>query len=226
MRGHFFAVAAIAFTALNLSGCGDSPSPSTPSTSTSPMPPSELNIVEALQASELLNFGAFVAHLTDANLVDLLSGHGPWTVLAFYGTDPVQDMDPVPTGDALADLMKYHVVRGKHVVRGNQPLSRLTDGESLGTLFGNHSISATVTPQCIGDCWTFASDSDTKACAGPPDAMGCTCQGLCWVQLLNSIECSNGVIYAVKGVLVPDGLPPNSAQATADVSDLVTQMAI
>jgi len=212
MRGHFFAVAAIAFTALNLSGCGDSPSP-TPSPPPPPTPLSELNIVEALQAGDgITGFVDFVSYLTDANLVDLLSGPGPWTVLAFSGDEshPVQNLpDPFYpdgpwTGDALADLMKYHVVSG------NTSFSQLTDGESLGTLFGpNHSIIATVTPSCIGLCWTFTSESQNTS-----------------TTPLRSIECNNGVIWAVGAMLIPNGLPPNTAQATADVSDLVTQMAI
>jgi transforming growth factor-beta-induced protein len=71
--------------------------------------PPEDDIVDTAVAAG--DFTSLAGALTDADLVDTLKGDGPFTV--FAPTDAAfAALDAVPTGDALVDVLTYHVVDG------------------------------------------------------------------------------------------------------------------
>ncbi len=71
------------------------------------LPPGD--IIEVATAAG--NFTALAGALTDAELVDDLQGEGPFTV--FAPTDAAfQALSSVPSGQALIDVLLYHVVSG------------------------------------------------------------------------------------------------------------------
>jgi transforming growth factor-beta-induced protein len=71
--------------------------------------PPENDIVETAVAAGM--FTSLAGALTSADLVDTLKGDGPFTV--FAPTDDAFDkLDAVPTGDALKNVLLYHVVSG------------------------------------------------------------------------------------------------------------------
>jgi transforming growth factor-beta-induced protein len=78
------------------------------------LPPSK-DIVET--AVEAGSFGMLAGALTSADLIDTLKGEGPFTV--FAPTDAAfGKLAAVPTGDALENVLLYHVVDGA-VASGN-----------------------------------------------------------------------------------------------------------
>jgi transforming growth factor-beta-induced protein len=72
------------------------------------VPPADDIVSTAIGAG---NFTALAAALTSAGLVETLQGQGPFTV--FAPTDAAFDTQgELPSGDALADVLLYHVVDG------------------------------------------------------------------------------------------------------------------
>jgi uncharacterized surface protein with fasciclin (FAS1) repeats len=83
------------------------------------------------------NFTKLAAALTSAGLVDDLKGAGPFTV--FAPTDEAfAKLSATPTGDALANVLLYHVVSG---IAG--PLD-LKDKGVLTTLSGSPGVGRDV----------------------------------------------------------------------------------
>ena len=72
------------------------------------LPPTK-DIVET--AVEAGSFTALAGALTAAKLVDTLKGPGPFTVFA-PTDDAFEALDSVPSGDALKNVLLYHVVSG------------------------------------------------------------------------------------------------------------------
>jgi transforming growth factor-beta-induced protein len=73
-----------------------------------PTPPK--SIVEIALANP--NFSTLVGALSSANLVEALSGEGPFTVFA-PTNDAFSKLAAVPSGDALKEVLLYHVAAGK-----------------------------------------------------------------------------------------------------------------
>jgi transforming growth factor-beta-induced protein len=71
--------------------------------------PPEGDIVETAVAAD--SFTALAGALTDAGLVAALQGEGPFTVFA-PTDDAFGELAEVPTGDALENVLLYHVVSG------------------------------------------------------------------------------------------------------------------
>jgi len=72
------------------------------------LPPTDDIVATAVAAG---NFETLAGALTSANLVKTLQGSGPFTV--FAPTDAAfEKLSAVPTGDALKDVLLYHVVSG------------------------------------------------------------------------------------------------------------------
>jgi transforming growth factor-beta-induced protein len=71
--------------------------------------PPEKDIVETAIAAG--TFTALAGALTDAGLVETLQGDGPFTVFA-PTDDAFGELAAVPSGDALANVLLYHVVDG------------------------------------------------------------------------------------------------------------------
>ncbi|NER15942.1 fasciclin domain-containing protein [Spongiivirga citrea] len=80
------------------------------------------------------DFSTLVAALGQANLVDALQGEGPFTV--FAPTNAAFDqLDAIPEGDALAQVLLYHVIDGK-ITSGDIP-----EGETLVTTKQGEEVS-------------------------------------------------------------------------------------
>lgn len=105
------------------------------------LPPADDIVETALAAG---SFGTLATALTEAGLVDDLQGKGPFTV--FAPTDAAfAELAAVPDGDALRDVLLYHVVSGAvgsgDLVAGSVPT--LLSGESLTvSLAGGVTIDA------------------------------------------------------------------------------------
>jgi transforming growth factor-beta-induced protein len=97
--------------------------------------PPTADIVETAVAAGM--FDTLAGALTDADLVDTLKGDGPFTV--FAPTDDAFDkLDAVPTGDALKNVLLYHVVSG---AVGSGDLS----AGMVSTLLEDESVTVSLT---------------------------------------------------------------------------------
>jgi uncharacterized surface protein with fasciclin (FAS1) repeats len=83
-------------------------------------------IIEALHADE--NLTVLADAIDAAGLTEILGGEGPFTVFApaNFALDTVDTSDP----EALADILRYHIVAGKVMSRG------VISAQSLNTLAG------------------------------------------------------------------------------------------
>lgn len=137
-------LALLAALALGLFGCGDDdgPTPGTdagPGVDGGPGTDSEVpsnTIVDVAVAAG--NFTQLVAALQAAGLDDDLAGPGPFTV--FAPTDAAfEALAAVPEGDALTQVLLYHVVSGR------VPASALAEGVNLPTSLNDLTLVVTKT---------------------------------------------------------------------------------
>ena len=112
-----------------------------------------------------------------AELVDVLSNAGPFTVFAptneAFDKLPkgtVEDLLKPENKDKLADILQYHVLIGGY------PSERFTDGSTLGTASGG-SVKISVK-----DGKVVINDSAT---------------------IIGTVEASNGLVHVVDAVLLP-----------------------
>merc|ERR1711865_443731 len=98
-------------------------------------PPALLNIVETAQAIPELS--SLVSALVEADLVDTLSGEGPFTVFAPTNDafDAISSVVAGLTPEALVDVLTYHVVGAAAFAKD------LSNGEVLPTVFATHSLT-------------------------------------------------------------------------------------
>ena len=143
------------------------------------------------------NHSALVAAVVQANLLDTLSGPGPFTVFAptdqAFADANIDLADfTTPEGlDALADILRYHVVVG------NVPSSALSDCMQTSTVNGK-SLAFTV-----GDDGVFVNDASVTTA---------------------DVNTSNGVIHIIDKVLLPTDTPndiPRVAQCDGNFGSLV-----
>jgi uncharacterized surface protein with fasciclin (FAS1) repeats len=197
---------AVAAAGLGLAGCNSSPE--TPPTETTTVAAGETvaadsagtnpmvggaemlatkNIVENASASG--EHKTLVTAVKQAELVDTLSGTGPFTV--FAPTDAAFAQVPPVTRDGwmrpaqkevLADVLKYHVVAGK--VTAADLATRITEGGGKAVLKTVEGQDLTATKS--GDAIILTSASGNKAAVTQAD-----------------VNQSNGVIHVVDAVLVP-----------------------
>jgi uncharacterized surface protein with fasciclin (FAS1) repeats len=118
-----------------------------------------------------------VAAVKAAELVDVLSNAGPFTVFAptneAFDKLPkgtVEDLLKPENKDKLADILQYHVLIGGY------PSERFTDGSTLGTASGG-SVKISVK-----DGKVMINDSAT---------------------IIGTVEASNGLVHVVDAVLLP-----------------------
>jgi len=137
------------------------------------LPPSK-DIVETAVAAG--TFTTLAGALTSAGLVPTLKGAGPFTV--FAPTDTAFTGVTAPTGDALVNLLKFHVVSG---AAGSGDLS---NGAKLTTL------DAATTTKLTVDLTSGVGIKDSTATAAK-------------VAPAN-ILAKNGVIHVVDKVLIPE----------------------
>ncbi len=134
----------------------------------------EMNIVETAVAAG--GFDTLVAAVTAANLVDALSGEGPFTVFAptdeAFAALPAGTIDALladPSGD-LTQILLYHVLSGKVMAEA------VADGLEVETLQGSNVMFSIVD--------------------GKPMINGATI-------IATDIEASNGVIHVIDAVITP-----------------------
>jgi uncharacterized surface protein with fasciclin (FAS1) repeats len=118
-----------------------------------------------------------VAAVKAAELVDVLSNAGPFTVFAptneAFDRLPkgtVEDLLKPENKDKLADILQYHVLIGGY------PEERFSDGSTLGTASGG-SVKVSVK-----DGKVVINDSAT---------------------IIGTVEASNGLVHVVDAVLLP-----------------------
>ncbi len=124
------------------------------------------------------NFGLLAGALGDANLVETLNGTGPFTV--FAPTDgAIETVAPLPTGQALTDILLYHVSNG-NIVSGN-----LTPQDNTVT---------TLLSDGAGGFETFVVNGTSLAV---------TANASTATIVATDIQGTNGVIHVVNEVLLP-----------------------
>jgi len=179
-----------------------------------PMP--TMNIVETAQLFPDLS--SLVGAVVSADLVETLSGPGPFTV--FAPTNAAFDA----ISSVVAGLTKKQLVEvlENHVLSGAFKATDLNDGGVLLPLFNGHTLTVDIAfNYCAGDV-ARASDLDyyCRPCDCRPRT-GRSCKGFsnldyCEVKIqsetvsvkvtIGDIACTNGVVHVVDAVLVPDRL--------------------
>lgn len=139
------------------------------------------NIVELAQATPSLS--TLVSAVVEANLVDTLSGEGPFTVFAptddaFANTLEALDItaEELLARDDLSDILTYHVVSGKVLS------TDLTDGMVVNTVQGN-----TLTVGVHSDTGVTVTDSS----------------GNVSTVTTADVDANNGVVHIVDTVVLP-----------------------
>ncbi len=170
-RGAVVAVALIA--ALTLSACGSD------SEETMDMATEETTVGTIVDvAVGAGNFTTLVAAVTAADLVETLSGEGPFTVFAptdeAFAALPAGVLDALllPENKALlAQILTYHVVSGMVMA------ADITDGD-VATVEGSNIMLVTTSGVKVNDANVVAAD----------------------------VAASNGVIHAIDAVILPPGV--------------------
>lgn len=144
------------------------------------MVPAVGTVVDVAVAFKDAGFGTLVQAVTAAELVETLSGEGPFTVFAPVDA-AFEALDPATLDAALADpsgllttVLTYHVVPGKITT------DQFTDGGTLKTVQGE-------------DLTTTKDENGNWLINGNPIAV-------------QNIQASNGVIHAMGAVLLPPSL--------------------
>ena len=166
--------------------CGDSDSGSTaaeaePATTMQAAAQQEpVTVVDVAAAAP--DFSTLVTAVTEAGLVDTLSGSGPFTVFApkneAFAALPAGTLDSLllpENRDQLASVLTYHVVPGK-VLSGD-----LTDGMKVTTVQG-----APLTVNVRDGAVTLTDGAGRTVSVVQPD-----------------VEAGNGVVHVVDAVLLP-----------------------
>jgi uncharacterized surface protein with fasciclin (FAS1) repeats len=140
------------------------------------------------------NFSTLVTAVQAADLVDALSGEGPFTVFAptndAFAALPTEVLEALlmpENKDLLTDVLTYHVVPDEVTSQ------RLSGPSDLETLNGPVSISST-------DGELFVNDA---------------------MVIIPDVEASNGVIHAIDTVLIPDGLVDELTARMAEADEEV-----
>jgi len=144
------------------------------------------NIVELAQATDFLS--TLVEAVIAANLVDTLSGDGPFTVFA-----PTNDAFAALPNGTLASLNQQQLIAilTYHVVPGKFMSTDLSDGLKAGTVQGD---DVTIT---IADGTVKVNDATVSI----PD-----------------IEATNGVVHVIDTVLIPPAPAPTPAPSSGEFS--------
>lgn len=207
--------AALAFAAVSLSGCGGDDATTTAATGNSTTTAADVttttaadatttsgsgpaptqNIVELASTTDELS--TLVTAVTAGDLVDTLSGAGPFTVFAPTNAafkdlpdGVVDDLLKPESKDALVEVLTYHVVAGK-VVAGD-----ITDGLTSPTVEGKHNVTFTTDKDAVKVNFAVVTTADVMA--------------------------TNGVVHIVDHVLLPYDNIVEKASATDTLSTLVT----
>jgi uncharacterized surface protein with fasciclin (FAS1) repeats len=137
-------------------------------------------------ATEAQAFDTLVAALDAADLVETLSGDGPFTVFAptdhafgMLDDDYIQCLLEPENKDALRELLLYHVADGKVLS------TDLSNGQTVTTINGQDvEVKIDEYDALLGGSHVFVNDA---------------------LVVLSDISASNGVIHAIRNVLIPEG---------------------
>jgi len=178
---------AASMVAVGLQGCGGGGGDDS-STTVAPTPaPAPPSIVDTAVANGA--FTVLVEALQTAELVDALSGPGPFTVFA-------------PTDTAFTALLEAL----------NNTKEELLAREDLGRILQYHVISGQVLSSDLGatqDVTTLTGDPLTVTSDGTTVMAGSA------TVVIADVLCSNGVIHAIDAVLLPPAPAPPSIVDTA-----------
>jgi uncharacterized surface protein with fasciclin (FAS1) repeats len=138
-------------------------------------------------AVETEDLSTLVSAVTAADLVDTLSGAGPFTVFApnnaAFAKVPKATLDGLlkPTAKAdLTNVLTYHVVAGEYMAKD------LKNGQKLMTVQGEElTVTVTGTKVMVGGATVLSAD----------------------------VEASNGVVHVIDTVLIPKN-PASTAKAS------------
>lgn len=140
----------------------------------------EMNIVETAVATPQLS--TLVTAVTEANLVETLSGEGPFTVLAPDDTAFANALEALNitaeellARDDLADILTYHVIAGDVMS------SDLSDGMEVTTVQGG-TLTVDITDEGV----FFVDANDGRAQVTTAD-----------------VSTSNGTVHIINAVLLP-----------------------
>ena len=150
-------------------------------------------IIETATANP--DFSTLVTALKKAELVDTLSGKGPFTVFAptnaAFGKIPKKTLDEVLADKTkLTSILKYHVLAGTVMAKDIAKLTEATTLEGSKVTLGSEDeldVSEVATPKVAAVAMTTSSESTIN------DATITTMD----------IACSNGVIHVIDTVLMP-----------------------
>jgi uncharacterized surface protein with fasciclin (FAS1) repeats len=152
------------------------------------------SIVEIVVASD--DFDTLEAALTQADLVNNLSGDGPFTVFA-PTDDAFAKLAALPEGEALANTLLYHVIAGEF---GSADLS---NGQLIPTLFESASVEVSIT-----DDGVFLVDNTDNIIA----------------ITTTDIPATNGVIHVIDTVLTAPGTIAEIAAADGRFTQLLAAL--
>jgi len=158
------------------------------------------SIVNTAVASPQLS--SLVGALGKANLVDALSGDGPFTVFAPTNAafEAISQIVGALTMEQLAEILEYHVISGVAAKAAD-----LTNGEVLQPLFADHTLTVEL---------------------GRRNTVNIKAEGNTVQVTMADRLCTNGVVHVVDAVLLPD-IPlttmniVQTAQSVPDLSSLV-----
>ncbi|MEM7737182.1 MAG: fasciclin domain-containing protein [Deinococcota bacterium] len=152
------------------------------------------SIVEIVVGSD--DFETLEAALTQANLVDTLSGEGPFTVFA-PTDDAFAKLAALPEGEVLANTLLYHVIPGEF---GSSDLS---DGQLIQTAFESASVEVSITNDGV-----FLVDNTDNVIA----------------VTMTDISATNGVIHVIDTVLTAPGTIAEIAAADGRFTQLLAAL--
>jgi uncharacterized surface protein with fasciclin (FAS1) repeats len=175
------AIGIAAALTLGLAACGDDDSSSSSTTTeTTAAMAADKTIVSVASGNE--DFSTLVAAVKAADLVETLSGEGPFTVFAptnaAFEALPAGTVDGLlkpENKDQLASILTYHVVAGKVMA------ADLSDGQEVETVQGGK-----LTVGIDGDKVTLTDENGATVNVTDTD-----------------IDAGNGVIHVIDGVVTP-----------------------
>jgi transforming growth factor-beta-induced protein len=159
----------------------------------------EKSIVETAEATPELS--SLVSALVTADLVDALSGDGPFTVFA-----PTNDaFDAISSTVAGLSTEQLKEVLEYHVVNAEAKAEDLSDMEVLLPLLRGHSLGVHIHPD------------GTVRIVGENNAVTVTTA---------NVLCTNGVVHIVDAVIVPNVMPTPPAPSPDPPTDDILEIAM
>ena len=151
--------------------------------------PSLGTVIDAAVALQDCCFSTLVSLVTQAELVETLSGAGPFTVFA-PANAAFDALDPATLNAVGNSMSLLTTVLTHHVVAGKITIDQMKDGDELTTLAGD-VLKVTITEQTVTVNGTQSVQKIINIDGNP--------------ILVQNVQVSNGVIHVMGAVLVPAG---------------------